>query len=288
MFYKKVCLKKKSKKHEKKIRPKSKKKMSEPVRFDLPFDLGGLSPTFVDDLEGHETLTREEQKQFVDSLAVTLDDISTIMAHAQRSDSWLGARKGRMTGSIAGAVVGHNFFSKPTDQLKELLWNTFTGNEATQWGTDHEAEAAACYEAHTKYKVTYTGLVVNEEKPWFAYSPDGIVEEDENGQKILLEIKCPFKKKLYPSIPMCYYDQIQYGCHMLGCAFADFFVWTPDQCRLERYAYNKEYCTEFLIPTLERFYFDRFLPLYILKHRGLLPSKSVTVPKGMIVEPMNI
>jgi hypothetical protein len=38
---------------------------------------------------------------------------------------------------------------------------------------------------------------------WLAASPDGHVreEEEEGIQKGLLEIKCPYSKRIYPSIP---------------------------------------------------------------------------------------
>jgi putative phage-type endonuclease len=227
-------------------------------------------------------LTRAMQQEFLDSLAVTDEDVQRIMRYAQRSPEWFQARKGRITGSIVGAIVGHNFFNKPNDLLRELLWSTFTGNEATQWGTDHEAIAAIRYEMHTNYSVDYPGLVIDPRKPWLAYSPDGLVTAE---GRVLLEIKCPFKKKLYPSIPHYYFDQIQYGAHLMQCPLIDFFVWTPDKCKRERYAYERRYCEEFLIPAVERFYFSRFLPLYLLQMRGLLPEGSIQVPHNVIVQP---
>jgi putative phage-type endonuclease len=234
--------------------------------------------------EGVFVLTRRMQQEFIDTLAVTDADVQRIMHYEQRTPEWHEARKGRMTGSICGAVVGHNFFKKPTEVLRDLLWNTFNGNEATKWGTDHEAIAAVRYENHTEYEVEYPGLVVNRLKPWIAYSPDGIVKKTSKGERVLLEIKCPFKKKVYGRIPNYYFDQIQYGAHLMQCPVIDFFVWTPDVCKLERYAYERAYCEEFLIPTVERFYFNRFLPLYLLQQRGLLPDGTIDVPKNVKVE----
>lgn len=229
-------------------------------------------------------LTRAMQQQFLDTLAVTEEDVQRIMRYDQRTPEWHEARKGRMTGSICGAVVGHNFFKKPAEVLKDLLWSTFTGNEATKWGTDHEAIAAVRYENHTDYEVDYPGLVINRHKPWIAYSPDGVVKETPKGERVLLEIKCPFKKKVYGRIPNYYFDQIQYGAHLMGCPVIDFFVWTPTACKLERFAYEPAYCEEFLIPTVERFYFRRFLPLYLLQQHGLLPEGSAEVPKNVKIE----
>lgn len=246
------------------------------------FAFGDLTPAVLSSSQERFVLTRAMQQEFVDSLAVTDEEAKRIMQYDQRSAEWFQARKGRMTGSIVGAIVGHNFFNKPKDLLRELLWSTFKGNEATQWGTDHEATAAIRYEVHTNYTVDYPGLIINPQKPWLAYSPDGLVA---GPKRILLEIKCPFKKKLYPSIPHYYFDQIQYGAHLMQCPVIDFFVWTPDKCKLERYVYEREYCEQFLIPAVEKFYFTRFLPLYLLQLRGLLPEGSIDVPSSVIVQP---
>lgn len=269
-----------------------------PASGDFAFgDLSGSSCALVDgpaDKKNLFVLTRAMQQQFLDTLAVTEEDVERIMRYEQRTPEWHEARKGRMTGSICGAVVGHNFFKKPTEVLKDLLWNSFTGNEATKWGTDHEAIAAVRYENHTDYVVDYPGLVINRHKPWIAYSPDGVVKcapkSDSKGdssgesERVLLEIKCPFKKKVYGRIPKYYFDQIQYGAHLMQCPVIDFFVWTPTICKLERFAYEPGYCEEFLIPTVERFYFRRFLPLYLLQQRGLLAEGSIEVPKNVRVE----
>jgi putative phage-type endonuclease len=227
-------------------------------------------------------LTRAMQQNFIDTLAVTEEDVARIMKYEQRSAEWFQARKGRMTGSIVGAIVGHNYWQKPNDLLRDLLWGTFTGNEATRWGTDHEAIAAVRYETHTNSDVDYPGLVINRKRPWLAYSPDGVIDKP---QKLLLEIKCPFKKVLYPSIPPYYLDQIQYGAHLMQCSAIDFFVWTPTKCRLQRFAYERAYCEEFLIPSVEKFYFRRFLPLYLLQGLGKLPEGSIKVPLDVVVEP---
>jgi hypothetical protein len=53
------------------------------------------------------------------------------------------------------------------------------------------------------FHVTQSGLHVCPDAGWLAASPDGHVreEEEEGIQKGLLEIKCPYSKRIYPSIP---------------------------------------------------------------------------------------
>ncbi len=100
------------------------------------------------------------------------------------------------------------------------------------------------------------------------------------------QIKCPFKGKLYGKIAGFYYDQIQFGMWLLGAVKAYFFVFTTKNCCLETYDYNKEYCEKFLVPAVERFYFNRFLPLLLLQKHGVLVEDEVTIPEDIIVEPV--
>lgn len=227
-------------------------------------------------------LTKQMQLDFLQSLFVSNEQAEDIMNYKQRSPEWFNARKGRVTGSVVGSMVGHNFFCKPTQLLYDLLWGTFEGNEATRWGSEHESTAANIYEKNINKKVKYPGLFICRNRPWLGYSPDGIVEDG-----TLLEIKCPFKKKLYGRIPMYYFDQIQYGQFLMDCSSCDFFVYTPTQCCLQKYEYNKSYCEEFLIPTVERFYMRRFLPLFLLKERNLLEMGQTTIPPDVVVEPLD-
>ena len=69
------------------------------------------------------------------------------------------------------------------------------------------------------------------EAGWLAASPDGHVCDD--GDSGLLEIKCPFSRKIYPSIPDYYVDQVQGLCAILGYEWADFVVWTPEKMQVQ-------------------------------------------------------
>jgi putative phage-type endonuclease len=229
-------------------------------------------------------ITWEEQDSFVTKEIVvnTLEEQERIQSYEQRSPEWFKAREGRLTGSIIGSVVGHNFFCKQPDLLKELLWSSFEGNEATRYGTMKEAVAFDIYQQYNKEnKVWNTGLVVHLEKPWFAYSPDGVLD------KGLLEIKSPFKKKFYGKIPQMYYDQISYGMWLLQKSYCDFVVYTPDKTSVETFQYNDDYVEEFLIPRLENFYFRKFLPLFLGKRKGWVDKDSIIFNRNVIVEPYN-
>ncbi len=232
-------------------------------------------------------ITVSEQETYIKHLNTTEAERQSIASYVQGTEEWLKSRKGRLTGSIMGSVCGHNFFCNHEKLLTELLWNTFEGNEATRYGTQFESTAAEIYEQYQRTKsvdfhIEHSGLIVHPCYGWMGYSPDGIVRE--GGRKGLLEIKCPFKKKLYPKIPMYYYDQIQYGLWLMQREYCDFVVFTPVQTSIERFEYDKEYVEEFLLERLTSFYFRKYLPLLIAQERGWLRPGDVHLPPDVLVE----
>lgn len=69
----------------------------------------------------------------------------------------------------------------------------------TSYGT--EAEARMVYKTRNNYCVIETGLIISQQYPWLACSPDGSVLKNGKPHK-LVEIKCPiigkyYSKKLY-------------------------------------------------------------------------------------------
>jgi putative phage-type endonuclease len=237
-------------------------------------------------------ITRLEQKEFVARLNVTDEEIEAIANFPQGSPEWLKARYGRLTGSIIGAAVGHNPFCSHSQLLENILWNTFTGNEATRYGSANESRAAAVFATYKKkqddtFELTHANLLIHKRYGFLAYSPDGLFQE-RNGMRGLLEIKCPFKKKLYPKISLFYYDQIQLGLYLTQRSFCDFVVFTPTQTSLERFDYNKDYVEQFLLPNALQFYFQKLVPLLIAKERNLLPEGDCAIPSNVLVEKYSV
>jgi putative phage-type endonuclease len=234
-------------------------------------------------------ITWQEQHDFVyQTLAVPTEaDYLRIQNFDQRTPEWKDARKGRLTGSIMGSVVGHNFFCKRDALLTQMLWSTFQGNEATMYGTMKEPIVFDIYEKYLQERhpeegqVRNVGLCVHRDKPWFAYSPDGVMPTG------LLEIKAPFKKKFYGRIPTMYYDQIQYGMWLLGKSHCDFVVYTPLQTSVERFEYNDDYVEEFMIPRAENFYFRKFLPLFLGAARGWVDEGQIVFNRDVEVVPFH-
>jgi len=86
----------------------------------------------------------------------------------QRSEEWFAARRGRITGSAVGAILGLSPFMKPDDVLRRMVRekfdapSEFIGNVATDWGTANEPNAIGQYELETGIRVMPAGFYTHE------------------------------------------------------------------------------------------------------------------------------
>lgn len=145
------------------------------------------------------------------------------------------------------------------------------------------------------FKVEHTGLIVNPAAPWLGVSPDGLVhtKDPDTGEDVmgLLEIKAPWTQTIYAEqdkyadvlfpgipagIPPQYYDQIQGVMALAGLPWADFCVWTPSQIHVRRYTFDEAYWRDTLLPRLEAFYFERYIPAVQLKEAGKLKPGQIS------------
>lgn len=223
-------------------------------------------------------------------LRVDKGKVERIASLKQGTAEWLASRVLRLTVSNAGTVCGNNPYCKAAEYARELAGlappldpESYDGKRraaALQWGHDHEDKACEAYEMMFGCAVAHCGLVVDLERPWMGASPDGMVDEDG-----LLEIKCPVTQRIYTTMPPYYYDQIMAQMAVLGKKWCDFVVWTPSDMCVWRFDFNEPYWREFLLPRLEAFYHDAFLPLYVdavVAGAALPPAEMV---KRRLAEP---
>lgn len=183
----------------------------------------------------------------------------------QRSPEWHAARKGRVTGSNVGAILGLDPNRGPDDVLRAMVRDyhgaerEFKGNVATDYGTMHEAGAIAEYEMETGNDVEECGLFVHPKYDWLAASPDGIV-----GPATLLEVKCPYgKRDDNPPVFKTVDEQPHYAAQMqigMACAsmmWCDFWQWSPHGNLRIAVEFDENWFNETL-PRLRLFY-ERFL-----------------------------
>lgn len=109
------------------------------------------------------------------------------------SPAWHQHRKMRLTASAA-----HRILRARTNKTRVSYFHSSppSGLHSLQWGRDLEPLARQKYESVTGNVVHSCGLVVSQNQPFLASSPDGIVQPPPSSsssscQPHLLEIKCP-------------------------------------------------------------------------------------------------
>ena len=161
----------------------------------------------------------------------------------QRTEEWYEARKTRLTASdLSDAIKGGNGSIKLAKKKANIIVDTINYNAipALKWGTMFEPMATRCYsQKMNNIEIHDFGLVCDTENEHFGASPDGI-----NELGIMLEIKCPYSRKIVDGvIPEKYKMQIQgqlavcklKECDYIECVFkslesVDEYLALDDDC----------------------------------------------------------
>jgi putative phage-type endonuclease len=210
-----------------------------------------------------------------------IDFLLQIPQFEQRSLEWFAQREDKLTSSDAATVLNINPYQKPHEVLfKKCGYDLkpFTGNIATLHGQRYEDYAIEKYCRVMGYKnynfgmISYTDvhdlhLQNKQESEYYflAGSPDGIAvdSEDITGEPILLEVKCPYRRKIEMNkCPTYYYPQVQLNMFICGLKKADFIEYKPgtsseddEILNIVRINYDQNWLTKNL-PTLKNFWKD--------------------------------
>lgn len=202
----------------------------------------------------------------------------------QRTEEWLRARRGRVTASQVGAILGNSPNGDRDTVMRRMVreWHgaaqEFTGNIATEYGTFHEAGAMVEYQMETGNAVMPVGFVTRED--WAGASPDGLV-----GLTGGVELKCPFGKRKMQAgdtfKPLAdqphYHDQIQFSMWVCERAWWDFFQWAPVATAMEQVKPCSKWRARAL-PKLRQFYAE------YLHERELPPAEVHLEPLRLVVD----
>lgn len=199
----------------------------------------------------------------------------------QRSAEWFEARKGRVTASLVGAILGLSPYMTRADAMRVMVREAlgaereFQGNIATEYGTRNEAGALLDYRIETGLDVQEVGFVTRED--WAGCSPDGLIGTDGG-----IEIKCPFGLRDAPAPVLFktladqphYEAQVQFSLWVTGRKWWDFGQWAPAGFAVERVEPETDWQAENL-PRLRQFHAEY---LHEVKHNAaehLAPRRVV-------------
>lgn len=173
----------------------------------------------------------------------------------QKSDGWYKARQNIITASSAASLLTKtedackdyvkqfnlqeifkydnkccNPYSNKKSYIKSkagLDTTPFTGNSATFWGQKYEPIATNVYSLIKSKDVLEFGLIIHDDLEWLGASPDGITPDG-----VMLEIKCPSRRKITGTPPFYYWIQVQLQlevcnlneCDFLECEFIEYLT----------------------------------------------------------------
>jgi len=178
----------------------------------------------------------------------------------QRSPEWFEQRKGMITGSRAGAILGVSPLQTKAQCLRAMVReilgasSEFNGNVATEYGNFNEEYALADLQMDYGIRVDPAEFSVHSEIDWLGASPDGLV-----GKHHIVEVKCPFglrdednpEFKKLSDLPH-YYAQVQLEMACTGRKNAYFFQWTAKGYDLELVKFDQDWF-DLNLPVLDRF-----------------------------------
>ena len=197
----------------------------------------------------------------------------------QRTSEWFDARKGRITASSVGAILGLAPYATRADVMRRMVRevlgaeNEFDGNIATKYGVNNESGALIEFEMETGHTVKFVGFVTRED--WAGCSPDGLISDDMG-----LEIKCPFslRKEENPQFKTLaeqphYFAQVQFSIWVTGLFGWYFFQWSPKGTACEWALPSDKWQAENL-PILRQFHAEYLHELEHNSAQHLAPKRT--------------
>jgi putative phage-type endonuclease len=163
----------------------------------------------VSTIEDFDNETIKNRVKTIKKYKKQLEKLFKVPKIEQKTEAWYTAREGMISASDFAQALGEGKFGskkqliqkkcEPVNESGFSMTNPFF-----KWGNMFESVANDIYAIINNVEVHEFGLIKHPVHSFFGASPDGITA---NG--IMVEIKCPFKRKITGEIPRQYYYQMQ-------------------------------------------------------------------------------
>jgi len=181
----------------------------------------------VDEVKNRDVVLDGYKKQLAELMKVDKVD--------QRTQAWYDMRENMITASSFAQGLDKAKFGT---QKEFLLNKCYPGYAKTldhwcpplKWGIMYEPVAIDIYQKRNHVKLHEFGLLKHEKIEYFGASPDGITEDG-----IMLEIKCPFRRKIVEGeFPIQYFYQMQGQLDVCKLEECDYL-----ECKFEEYSFQE-------------------------------------------------
>lgn len=158
----------------------------------------------------------------------------------QRTPAWYTAREGLITASDFAQAMGEGKFGSQRDffvkKVAPARLPAFPSSlPPLKWGVMFEPVATELYRARNGgIRVHEFGLITHPRLPHLGASPDGITDAG-----VMVEVKCPYARRITGEVPYQYFCQIQGQLEVCGLRHCDYL-----ECEFSRYADEAEFLAD--------------------------------------------
>lgn len=219
------------------------------------------------------------KSEFLNKLSeVDKTEIEEATRSQNNSPRWFVERRKRITASNFGKI-SKLLEKTPRDAtVKNIMYPSFKGNVHTEYGNACEPIAIESVEKKLCIKIKRSGLLIDNDYPYLAASPDGLI--DDTG---MIEVKCPSSaqtftpKEAAEKVPAVhkwcsfeneemqlnvkhdYYFQIQGNLHISKREYCLFIFWTPLGFSIQKILRDDDFWRTRMVAKLSDFYINHYL-----------------------------